>query len=68
MLVEGIKEKITRENVNNPRTRRKFLIMWIKSRKYFVKFIVHINNKIFDFKLLIWDKNIQGEIIKISTE
>ena len=33
LLVKGIEREMTRENVNNLRTRRKFLVMWIKCRK-----------------------------------
>ena len=43
ILVKEMKREPTRENVNNPRTRRKFLVMWIKSRKYFIESIIHIN-------------------------
>jgi len=39
----------TRENVNDMRTRRKFLVKWVKCRKYFIKSIVYINDRTFDY-------------------
>ena len=58
-LVKRVKKKSTRKNVNNPRTRRKFLVMWVKRRKYFVKSIIHINDRTFDHFPLTRDEQIQ---------
>jgi len=59
MLAKEMKRKMTMEIVNNSRTRRKFKIIKIKKRKYFVKPIIHINNRTFDSFLLLWSKQIQ---------
>jgi len=48
MLVKGVKRNSTRKSDNNPGTRRKFLIMRVKQRKYFIEPIVHVNNRAFD--------------------
>jgi len=57
-LVRRIERETARENVNNTRTRRKFLVKWVKCRKYFVKSIVHINNRTFDHFLLMRNERI----------
>jgi len=59
ILAKGMKRKMTRKIVNNFRTKRKFGIMRIKRRKYFVKPIIHINDKTFESFLLTWSKQIQ---------
>jgi len=56
ILVKGIKRKMIRKIVNNSRTRRKFEIIRIKRRKYFVKPIIHINDRIFESFSLTWSK------------
>ena len=53
LLVRRIERETTRENVNNMRTRRNFLVKWIKYRKYFIKSIVYINDRTFDHFLLL---------------
>ena len=54
MLVERIEEKITKESVNNSRTRRELRIIGIKRRKNFDKSIVY--NGTSDFFSLIPSK------------
>ena len=52
ILAKRIKRKTTRKIVNNSKTKRKFRIIRIKEIKYFVKPIIHINNRIFNFFLV----------------
>ena len=53
ILAKGMKRKTTMKIVNNSRTRRKFKIIRVKRRKYFIKSIIHINNRVFDSFLLL---------------
>ena len=56
ILTKEIKRKITMEIVNNSRIWRKFWIMRVKRRKYFIKPIIYINNRTFDYFPLSWSK------------
>ena len=52
MFVKRMKREITRESVNNSRTRREFRIKRIKRRENFIKSIVYINNRTSNLFLL----------------
>ena len=48
-----MKRKMIKEKINNSKIREKLFIEQIKYKKYLIKFIVHVDNKTFDYQSLM---------------